>query len=82
MLGTKVTVPTLDGPVTITIPPGTGSGAKLRVKGRGVFRGDEKGDQLCVVKIVVPKGLSDEDKELVRQLEARNPVNARADVKR
>ncbi len=81
LLGTKVTVPTLDGQVTITIPPGTGSGAKLRVKGRGVHRGDEKGDQLCVVKIVVPKDLGDDEKDLVRQLEARRPVDTRADLK-
>src|SRR5579864_522694 len=36
LLGAKVNVPTLDGPVTITVPPGTSSGAKLRIKGRGV----------------------------------------------
>ncbi len=74
MLGTKAAVPTLDGQVTITIPPGTGSGAKLRIKGRGVFRGDEKGDQFCVVKILVPKDLDEEDKELIRKLEAKRPV--------
>lgn len=75
MLGTKITVQTLDGPVTLTIPPGTSSGAKLRIKGRGVFRGDEKGDQLSVVKIIVPKDLDEEDRELVRKLQAKRPVN-------
>jgi curved DNA-binding protein len=81
MLGTKVTVPTLDGPVTLTIPPGTSSHAKLRIKDRGIFRGDEKGDQLVVTKIVIPKELSAEDKKLIEQLAGRHPVNARADVK-
>jgi curved DNA-binding protein len=81
LLGTKLQVPTLDGPVTLTIPAGASSGAKLRIKGRGVERGAEKGDQYAVVKIVVPKGLDDEDKKLVQQLEAKHPVNARADVK-
>jgi curved DNA-binding protein len=80
LLGTKVTVPTLDGPVTITIPPGTSSGAKLRVKGRGVFRGEEKGDQLNVVKIVVPKGIDEEDKQLLGKLQSKHPIDARADV--
>jgi DnaJ-class molecular chaperone len=79
LLGTKVTVPTMDGEVTLTIPPGTGSGAKLRIKGRGAHRGEDKGDQLCVIKIVVPKHLSPEDIELVKQLESRHPLNARAD---
>ena len=46
LLGTKVEVPTLDGPVTITIPPGTGSGAKLRIKERGIHRGTEKGGRI------------------------------------
>jgi curved DNA-binding protein len=77
LLGTKVTVPTLDGPVTISIPPGTNSGAKLRIKGRGAFRGDDKGDQLCAIKILVPKPLDDEDKELVAKLQAKHPVDAR-----
>ena len=79
--GTKVQVPTLDGPVTLTIPPGTSSQAKLRIKGRGVERGSEKGDQYAITKIVVPKGLDEDDRKLVEQLEARHPVNARADVK-
>ena len=43
--GTKIEVPTLDGPVTMTIPPGTGSTAKLRIKGRGIQRSDNSGDQ-------------------------------------
>lgn len=75
LLGTKATVQTLDGSVTITVPPGTSSGSKLRIKGRGVFRGDEKGDQLCVIRIIIPKDLDEEDKDLVRQLQTRRPVN-------
>ena len=80
-LGTKVEVPTLDGPVTLTIPPGTSSGAKLRIKGRGIFRGDERGDQLVVARIIIPKGLDDEDKRLIETLQDKHPINARADVK-
>jgi DnaJ-class molecular chaperone len=81
LLGTKVTVPTLDGPVTLTIPPGTSSGAKLRIKGRGAFRGEEKGDQFVVTKIIVPKELDDEDKAAVQKLQGKHPIDARADVK-
>ncbi len=80
MLGTKVTVPTLDGQVTVTIPPGASSGAKLRVKGRGIERAGEKGDQYVIVKIVLPKGLDDEDKAAIEKLAAKHPINARADV--
>ena len=80
LLGTKVEVPTLDGPVTLTIPPGTSSGAKLRIKGRGIERGDEKGDQFVVIKVIVPKNLDDEAMELVRKLQAKAPADARTDV--
>jgi len=80
MLGTKIDVPTLDGPVTITIPPGTSSGAKLRIKARGIERGEEKGDQHCIVKVVVPKDLDEQDKEAVKQLQAKRPLSPRADT--
>ena len=55
LLGTKVTVPTLDGRLTVTIPPGTSSGAKLRLKGHGIERAAEKGDQYVVMKVIVPR---------------------------
>jgi DnaJ-class molecular chaperone len=75
--GTKLPVPTLDGPVTLTIPPGTGSHAKLRIKERGVFRGDEKGDQLVITRIVLPKSLDAEDRKMIEALAAKHPINAR-----
>ena len=81
MLGAKVDVPTLDGKVTLTIPPGTSSGSKLRIKSRGIRRGDEQGDQFVVVKVIVPKHVDDHDRRTLEQLAARYPVNARQDVR-
>lgn len=80
LLGAKIEVPTLDGPVTITIPPGTSSGAKLRIKGRGIERGDEKGDQYVVVKVIVPKNLDESDRKIVEELAAKHPISPRADI--
>ena len=80
VLGASVTVPTLDGPLTIKIPPGTSSGAKVRLKGRGIKRGDEVGDQFCVVKIVLPKNLSDADKQQITDLQTRHPLNPRENI--
>ena len=77
MLGTRVTVPTLGEDVTLTVPPGTSSGTKLRIKDRGAIRGDEKGDQHCIVKVVVPKDLSEPAQELVKELKDLAPVNPR-----
>jgi curved DNA-binding protein len=80
ILGTKVTVPTLDGSVTVTIPPGTSSGARLRIKGRGIERAEEKGDQFVVIKVVVPRNLDADDKQQVEKLAKKYPIDARADV--
>lgn len=79
--GTKIDVPTLDGPVTMTIPPGTGSTAKLRIKGRGIQRNDNAGDQYVLPRIIVPKDLDDEDRAMIEKLQQKRPVNARADSK-
>jgi curved DNA-binding protein len=81
ILGAKVTVPTLDGPLTVTLPPGTSSHAKVRLKGHGVHRADEKGDQYAVVKILVPKNLTDEEKQSIIELSKKQPIDARSDVK-
>jgi DnaJ-class molecular chaperone len=78
--GAKVDVPTLEGRRTLTIPPNTSGGVKLRIKGHGIQRGEEKGDQIVVTKIVMPKQLDKEDHEAIERLAAKHPVNARADV--
>lgn len=64
-LGAKVDVPTLDGEMTVTIPPGTSAGAKLRLRGKGVRRSDaeERGDQIVTVRVVLPKELTPEQKK-------------------
>ncbi|MGF1635087.1 MAG: DnaJ C-terminal domain-containing protein [Phycisphaerae bacterium] len=77
VLGAKVKVPTLDGPVTITVPPGTGSGTKLRIRERGAFRGSEKGDQFCIIKVVVPRELDEEGRQLLQRLQEHAPLDAR-----
>ncbi|MEM9883445.1 MAG: J domain-containing protein [Planctomycetota bacterium] len=67
-LGGKADVETLDGPVTLTIPPGTSSGAKLRLRGRGLGRPDQRGDLLARVMIVVPKTMTEAQRGLYEQL--------------
>jgi molecular chaperone DnaJ len=60
-LGTLVTVPSPDGPVTLRVPPGTSSGRTLRARGRGVRRKSGKaGDLLATVSVAVPQKLTDE----------------------
>ena len=69
-LGTTLTVPTLDEPVTLRIPPGTPSGRTFRVKGRGVPAGKRhgNGDLLVTVEVAVPAKLSAEQRAAIEQL--------------
>jgi len=72
--GAKISVPTLDGPVTVTVPPGTSSGARLRLRGRGQPRAHGgRGDQHCRIEIVIPKawGTDPEARRLVEELSRR-----------
>jgi DnaJ-class molecular chaperone len=56
VLGGEVRVDTLDGPVTLTVPPGTQSGKRLRLRGRGLPRADgQRGDLYAIVRIVIPE---------------------------
>jgi molecular chaperone DnaJ len=70
-LGATVAVPTLDGSsVKVKVAPGTPSGRVLRLKGRGVARGDHKGDLLAKVQVVVPQRLTDEAREAIEKMAA------------
>jgi curved DNA-binding protein len=69
VLGAKVPVRVPDGTEpTVTVPAGSSSGRKLRLKGRGLGRSGKKGDFLAVVKIVVPRHASDKERELFEEL--------------
>jgi len=67
-LGATVRVPTLDGAVEMKIPPGVGSGAKMRVRGKGLGTAGKRGDQMVRIMIQTPKTLSDEERRLWEEL--------------
>jgi molecular chaperone DnaJ len=67
-LGADIAVPTLDGKVTLRVPPGTSSGRTFRVKGKGVAAAEGTGDLLVTVEVTVPAHLSDEARALLEQL--------------
>jgi molecular chaperone DnaJ len=70
-LGARVEVPTPDGSAVMTLPEGTNGGMVFKLKGKGMTstRG-ERGDLFAEVKIIVPKGLSAHEKELVKKVAA------------
>lgn len=70
-LGGPVEIPTLDGSAVVSIPPGTSSGSKLRLRGKGLVdpRAGQPGDLYAVVKIVAPKQLSERARQLLVELD-------------
>ena len=82
VLGAKVEVPTLAGPVTLTIPPGTAGGSKLRLGGKGIRDASgNTGDQIVILRVVPPRTLTDEQRRLFEQLAATMHENPRKGLK-
>lgn len=83
-LGAKVEVATIDGPATIRIPPGTQSGQRLRLRGKGTpsLRGNVRGDQFVEVQVMVPRVADERTKEILRELARLNPEDPRKELKK
>ena len=68
-LGCQVVVPTLRGPVKLRVPAGSSSGRLLRLRGRGQEWGEQRGDQLVEVRILVPEQLGEAEAALYKRLQ-------------
>jgi molecular chaperone DnaJ len=81
-LGTKIQVPLIDGQTLLRIPPGTQSGQKFRLRGKGApsLRGEVTGNLLVEVRVVVPKIADERSKEILRELARLNPENPREGI--
>ena len=71
ILGTKAPVKTLTKTVSLTIPPGTQPGTKMRLKGMGLAVGEVQGDQYVEIKVVIPNEseLTDKQRKLLEEWE-------------
>ena len=69
LLGCAVEVPTLDGTVTLQVPPKSSTGRLLRLKGRGLISGDNIGDQFVEILFVIPADTNDEEIALYTRLQ-------------
>lgn len=76
--GGKVQVPTPYGPVSVRVPAGVRGGSKLRLKGKGVRRGDSAGDLFVVLQIVLPDG--EKAKGAIEALEKAYEGSVRSDL--
>ncbi len=80
ILGAKIEVPALDGMKSLTVPPGSSSGQRLRIKGQGnpAVGGKPQGDLFVLLKIVAPKTTDAASRRLIQEFSERNPQNPRA----
>lgn len=77
-LGGVITVPTLDSAVAIRLPPGTPHGRVLRVRGRGIPRGDRRGDLLVTIDVAIPSMLNDAQRAALEAFAAATTESPRA----
>lgn len=82
-LGGKVTVPTLNGKVKLTIPPATQTNKIFRLRGRGIpyLHSSSRGDQLVKVVVETPVSLNEEQKELLRKFDGLRAGNGQPRMK-
>jgi len=72
--GGKINVPTIEGPVSMTVPAGSNTGTKLRLRGRGIIspKGGSAGDQYITLKVMLPREPDQELKDFVNGWSGRN----------
>jgi molecular chaperone DnaJ len=82
-LGAKIRVPTLDGSTSVTVPMGVSSGETITIKGKGIphLRGWGTGDQIVMLKVVTPSGLTQEERKLFKQLQELDKSDVRRHLK-
>ena len=81
VLGAELTVPTLDGPIKLRIPPGSENNQQLRVRGRGLPKGKtaDRGDFHAILNIHLPATLNDDERELWEKLRSISKFNPRSE---
>jgi len=78
VLGARIEVPSLEGPVRLRIPPGTQAGQRLRITERGAPGLSGRGDLIVELRVVLPHVANEEGKALIRELGKLYPENVRA----
>lgn len=75
--GAEIKVPTLDGEVLLKIPAGVSTGSKLRIKGKGIGVGEQRGNEIVVLKVVTPKEVNSALKSAIEKLKPQFDYNPR-----
>ncbi len=82
LLGARVEINTFEGATKMTIPPSTQNGQVFRLPGKGApkLKGSGQGDLYVTISVMLPERMDEESKEIVRELERRNPASPRANM--
>lgn len=82
VLGAKIEVPTISGPVSLTVPKGSNTGARLRLKDRGIrnLKTGQKGHQFVTLKVVLPQGEEPELSAFLNSWKPRHAQNPRKEM--
>lgn len=78
ILGAEVKVPTVDGQVMVKIPRGLSSGARVRIKGKGVPSATGRGDLYAVIKIIMPTEIDSKLEEFISEWSKEKKYNPRS----
>jgi curved DNA-binding protein len=76
-LGCKLPVPTMEGTISVTVPADSQNGRRMRIKGRGLGKGDKRGDLYVVLRISMPDKASEQERALWRQLSEQSDFDPR-----
>jgi curved DNA-binding protein len=80
VLGVQAKIPTLDGPTSLRVPPGTAAGSQLRLRGLGLPRENgTRGDLYATVRILTPGSVSAEERALWEQLSGVSKFKPRSE---
>jgi len=75
--GGEIKVPTLEGEIFLQVPPGVSTGSKLRIKGKGAGSGINRGNEIVVLKVVIPKVVDPALKAAIENLKSKFEYNPR-----
>ncbi|MGH6960256.1 MAG: DnaJ C-terminal domain-containing protein, partial [Dongiaceae bacterium] len=84
VLGATITVPTIDGMVSLKVPKNSNNGAVLRLRGKGILdrAAKQRGDQYVRLKLMLPDEIDREFSEFLEQWSRRHPYDARGGTDR
>ena len=81
-LGAKIDVPTPQGTISLTVPPNTSSGKRLRIKGHGIRAANQTpGDLFAEIQIVLPENLTEDERQQLADISKRHPQSPRAELR-